>query len=489
MSFRENTVKIVSTLGPASSSKQMIKRLIDAGVDIFRLNFSHGTHEEKGELVDRIRSVDDYVGIMADIQGPKIRVGKFKNDEAYILNVGQQVDVYESEIPGGGDQTQFSIPLVGFLKSMKKGDLFYVNDGIIKIQVKSKEKNHLIGEVIAGGLISNNKGVNIPSGELKQSVPTEKDIKDLEYIADLNPEFVAISFVSGGDDVLTVKKLLENYGNNEIKLISKIERPIALDNFDQILEVSDGIMIARGDLGVEISPDQVPIVQKELIYKCNREGKPVIVATQMLESMINTPVPTRAEANDIYNAVIDGTDAVMLSAETAVGKYPVNSVEFMNKIASTASLHSPLRSPDDYDSDRLTHTQTLGHAIHALAQEMEELNFRGKILVITREGYGAKMISKFRPPLPIIAMTPFKKTAKELNLIWGVQPIHIEKIDFFKLDVESLIEESVKYGVKTGHIDENEHVIILLVSRKFQRRGNLVGLYYVGEILEPDTNQ
>ncbi len=489
MSFRENTVKIVSTLGPASSSKQMIKRLVDAGVDIFRLNFSHGTHEEKGELVDRIRSVDDYVGIMADIQGPKIRVGKFKNDEAYILNVGQQVDVYESEIPGGGDQTQFSIPLVGFLKSMKKGDVFYVNDGIIKIQVKSKEKNNLIGEVIAGGLISNNKGVNIPSGELKQSVPTEKDIKDLEYIADLNPEFVAISFVSGGDDVLTVKKLLENYGNNEIKLISKIERPIALDNFDQILEVSDGIMIARGDLGVEISPDQVPIVQKELIYKCNREGKPVIVATQMLESMINTPVPTRAEANDIYNAVIDGTDAVMLSAETAVGKYPVNSVEFMNKIASTASLHSPLRSPDDYDSDRLTHTQTLGHAIHALAQEMEELNFRGKILVITREGYGAKMISKFRPPLPIIAMTPFKKTAKELNLIWGVQPIHIEKIDFFKLDVESLIEESVKYGVKTGHIDENEHVIILLVSRKFQRRGNLVGLYYVGEILEPDTNQ
>jgi pyruvate kinase len=306
MSFRENTVKIISTLGPASSSKQMIKRLIDAGVDIFRLNFSHGTHDEKGEIADRIRSVDDYVGIMADIQGPKIRVGKFKNDEAYILNVGQHVDVYESEIPGGGDQTQFSIPLVGFLKSIKKGDVFYVNDGIIKIQVKGKEKDRLIGEVIAGGLISNNKGVNIPSGELKQSVPTEKDIKDLEFIADLNPEFVAISFVSGGDDVLTVKKLLENYGNNEIKLISKIERPVALDNFDQILEVSDGIMIARGDLGVEISPDQVPIVQKELIYRCNREGKPVIVATQMLESMINTPVPTRAEANDIYNAVIDG---------------------------------------------------------------------------------------------------------------------------------------------------------------------------------------
>ncbi len=489
MPFRENTIKIVATIGPASESKSNLRNLIEAGVDIFRLNFSHGTHDEKRELFNRIREINDYVGILADIQGPKIRVGKFKNDEAYNLNVGQEVKVYETDLPDGGDSTQFSIPLVGFLKSMKKGEFFYVNDGIIKIQVKSKEKDHLIGEVIAGGLISNNKGVNIPSGELKQSVPTEKDIKDLEFIADLNPEFVAISFVSGGNDVLTVKRLLENYGNNEIKLIAKIERPIALDNIDEILEVSDGIMVARGDLGVEISPDQVPIRQKELIYKCNKEGKPVIVATQMLESMINTPVPTRAEANDIYNAVIDGTDALMLSAETAVGKYPVNSVEYMNKIAATASAHSPLRSPDDYDSDRLTHTQTLGHAIHALAKEMEELNFRGKILVITRKGYGARMISKFRPPLPIIAMTPFKKTARELNLVWGVQSIHIENIDFFNLDAESLIEQSVKYGVESKVLDENEHVIILLVSRKFQRRGNLVGLYYVGEILDPKPHE
>ncbi|MHA1391784.1 MAG: pyruvate kinase alpha/beta domain-containing protein [Promethearchaeota archaeon] len=176
----------------------------------------------------------------------------------------------------------------------------------------------------------------------------------------------------------------------------------------------------------------------------------------------------------------------MLSAETAVGKYPINAVEFMNKIATTASENTPKRTPDDYDSDRLTHTQTLGHAIYALAHEMEELNFRGKILVITRKGYGAKMISKFRPPLPIIAMTPSKKTARELNLIWGVQPIYIENIDFFNLDVESLIEQSVRFGVETGHIDENEHVIILLVSRKFQKRGNLVGLYYVGEILNPE---
>jgi len=243
-------------------------------------------------------------------------------------------------------------------------------------------------------------------------------------------------------------------------------------------------MVARGDLGVEISPDQVPLWQKEMIHKCNKEGKPVIVATQMLESMTNAPIPTRAEANDVFNAVIDGTDAVMLSAETAMGNYPINAVEYMNKIAVTANENMPSRSPDDYDSDRLTHTQTLGHAIHALAREMKELNFRGKILVVTRRGYGAKMIAKFRPLLPIIAITPNIRTARELHLIWGMHSEHIENEDFFKLNTEEMIEASVLDSVKSGTLYENEHVIILLVSQKFQKRGNLIGLYYVGEIIK-----
>jgi pyruvate kinase len=483
MSLRENTVKIVSTLGPASSSKTMLKKLIDAGVDIFRLNFSHGTHAEKRELVKKIRSVDDDIGILADIQGPKIRVGKFKDKKAFNLNIGQEVKVFEKGIEG--DQEQFSIPLEGFLRSMRIGEVFFVNDGIIKIEVKSKAEDHLIGEVLAGGMISDRKGVNIPTGELKQRVPTEKDIKDLELIAELDPEFVAISFVSDGSDVLHVKKILENYGNNNIKLISKIERPVALDNFDSILEVSDGIMVARGDLGVEIEPDKVPLKQKAMIYKCNKEGKPVIVATQMLESMINAPIPTRAEANDVFNAVFDGSDAVMLSGETAVGKYPIKAVQSMNQISKTATENMPRRVPDEYDSDRLTHTQTLGHAIYALAAEMQGLNFRGKILVITRGGYGARMIAKYRPPLPIIAITPSKRTARELSLVWGVQPLCIENIDFFNADAEEIIEQSVQNAVEIKLLDENEHVIILLVSRKFERRGNLVGFYYVGEILEP----
>ncbi len=482
MSFRENIIKIIATLGPVTESKEMIEKLIATGVDVFRLNFSHGTHEEKRSIVKKIREIDDYIAILADIQGPKIRVGEFENDETYILSTGQEIKVYEKEIIGNSEQ--FSIPSKGFLNSVDIGDSFYINDGIIKIEVEEKNGEYLIGRVLTGGSISNNKGVNIPTGELEEKIPTEKDIKDLKLIAELDIEFVAISFVSSGDDVLHVKRILENYGNDEIKLISKIERPIALTNFDQILEISDGIMIARGDLGVEIAPEQVPVKQKELIYKCNKEGKLVIVATQMLESMTNSPVPTRAEAADVFNAVLDGTDAVMLSAETAVGKYPLNAVKIMNAIAITANQHMPKRIPDVYDSERLTHTQTLGHAIHSLATEMEELNFRGKILIITRGGYGVKMTSKYRPPLPIIAITPSKKTARELHLVWGVHPYHIEKIDFFKIDAESIIAKSVEFAVDNNALNENEHVIILLVSRRFERRGNLIGLYYVGEILE-----
>lgn len=482
MSFRKNTVKIVSTLGPASSSKETLRKLIDAGVDIFRLNFSHGSHDEKRELINRIREVSEYTGILTDIQGPKIRVGKFKEDKVYNLGIGQEVKVFEKDIEG--DQDQFSIPLVGFLKSLNVGDFFFINDGIIKIKIIRKEADHVVGEVLAGGMISNRKGVNIPAGELSQKVPTEKDVIDLKFIAEIDPEYVAISFVSSGDDVLHVKRILENYGNSQIKLISKIERPIALTNFDQILELSDGIMVARGDLGVEIDPDKVPLWQKEMIYKSNREGKPIIVATQMLESMISNPIPTRAEASDVYNAVMDGTDAVMLSAETAVGKYPINSVQYMNQIAKTATENMPKRTPDEYDSERLTHTQTLGHAIHSLASEMQDLNFRGKILVITRKGYGARMIAKYRPPLPIIAITPFKRTARELNLVWAVKAIQIGNVDFFNMDAEEIIEQSVKHAVDNNLLDENEHVVILLASRKFERRGNLVGLYYVGEILE-----
>jgi len=277
---------------------------------------------------------------------------------------------------------------------------------------------------------------------------------------------------------------MQNFGNKDIKLISKIERPIALKNLDQILDVSDGIMVARGDLGVEISPDLVPLKQKDMIKKCNILGKPVITATQMLESMTYNPIPTRAEANDVFNAVFDGTDAVMLSGETAMGKYPIQSVSYMNRIANTASEIMPTRNPDEFDSEKLAHTQLLGRSILDLSHQLVSLNYQGKILVITRRGFGASMISKYRPPLPIYAITPFKRTARELNLLWGVMPIHIADKNFFNQVAEDIISQAVQYAVDHGYFELNNHVIILLASRKYPDFGNLVGFYYVKEIIE-----
>ncbi len=247
--------KIVATLGPASNDKNVIKRLIDTGVDVFRLNFSHGTHEQKKETFEMIREVNDYIGILADIQGPKIRVGEIT--EPYVMNVDQTIKIYEKNIEG--NREKISIPYKGFLSDINVGDFIFINDGIIRIEIKSKEGDHVIGQVFAGGPISSNKGVNIPSGELKQKVPTQKDIEDMKLIAKLDPEFLAISFVANADEVLNIRKLMQNFGNKDIKLISKIERPIALKNLDQIIDASDGIMVARGDLGVEISPDLVPL--------------------------------------------------------------------------------------------------------------------------------------------------------------------------------------------------------------------------------------
>ena len=471
--------KIVSTLGPASNKPEIIRKLIDAGVDVFRLNFSHGTHEQKKETFDMIREVDPFIGILCDIQGPKIRVGKIS--EPYIMNVDQTLKIYENDIDG--DKEQISIPYKGFLSDIGIGDSIFINDGIIRIEIESKAQDHVLGRVIAGGPISSNKGVNIPSGELKQKVPTKKDVKDMKLIAQLDPEFLAISFVANAGEVLNIRKMMQNFGNKDIKLISKIERPVALKNLDEIIDVSDGIMVARGDLGVEISPDRVPLEQKEMIKKCNILGKPVITATQMLESMTNNPIPTRAEANDVFNAVFDGTDAVMLSGETAMGKYPVESVSYMNRIANTASEIIPERNPDKYDSKKLKHTQLLGRSIVDLSHQLLDLNYQGKILVITRSGFGARMIAKYRPPLPIFAITPYKRTARELNLIWGVKPLQIEDENFFNQSAEEIISQAIKYAVDQRYLEANNHVIILLASRIHQDFGNLVGFYYVKEVL------
>eukprot|EP01128_Nolandella_sp_AFSM9_P002719 TRINITY_DN130_c2_g1_i1.p1 TRINITY_DN130_c2_g1~~TRINITY_DN130_c2_g1_i1.p1 ORF type:complete len:494 (-),score=124.14 TRINITY_DN130_c2_g1_i1:221-1594(-) len=420
--------KIVCTLGPASASEEVLEKMILAGMDVCRLNFSHGTHEDHRNTFNLVRKLsakhDHQVSILCDIQGPKLRTGKMK--EPFQCKAGELIQVTPNEVPGGGTPERIQLKYKTILKDLDVGDLIYINDGVIRLVVRSKEETHLNCEVEAGGLISDHKGCNIPSGNISLDVVTPKDVKDLVLIAELNPEWVAASFIGTADDVMKVKRELEKNGNTDIKVISKIERPVALKNIDAILAVTDGVMVARGDLGVEIPTWDVPAAQKMLCNKSNKLGKPVIVATQMLESMISSARPTRAEASDVFNAVIDGADAVMLSGETSVGSYVVEAVTNMDQIIAVAEKHITLRNPRDFNSPHIGATETLAHGFYSMTKVMTGEGVSGKGLIVTGgpSAYVARMVSKYRPPIDIIAVTHDIRTARELNLIWGIRSLY-----------------------------------------------------------------
>jgi pyruvate kinase len=335
--------------------------------------------------------------------------------------------------------------------------------------------------ITAGGEISSKKGVNIPEGELSTKNPTEKDIRDLTLIAKLNPEYVAASFVGNAREVKEIRSILSNGGAFNVKIISKIERPIGLKNFDEILKESDGIMVARGDLGVEIPAEDVPRWQKTMIKKCNQAGKPVIVATQMLESMIQNPVPTRAEVNDIYNAVNDRTDAVMLSGETSVGKYWQEAVTYMSTIAAKAEKFIPEQDPDNFDSEDQEIVETAGHAVYTITKELMEIGYRAKCVVITRSGKTAQLIAKYRPKYPILAISNDIQVVRQLKLVWGVFPVYMT----LNMDneLESIIKEGIKQLVEYGLLGRSEYAIVLMPSRLVQSRNPIIGLYYPNDIL------
>ncbi|MHA1785321.1 MAG: pyruvate kinase [Candidatus Helarchaeota archaeon] len=503
--------KIVATIGPASNSEEMLTKLIKEGVDVIRLNFSHGTHEQHHEVIKRIRSISDTIAILGDIQGPKIRTGSM--DEKYpvvVLQHGQKFTITNRDVIGNAEIT--STTYKNLPNEVDEGDMLFINDGIIALKVlkvktvsekssskqaktkKSKAKKvkktgktDIICEVLAGGNLSSRKGINIP-GEISQRVPTEKDIRDLKFMVKNNLDFVAASFVSSPEDVLNVRKVLEDEGK-VIPIISKIERPQAIRQFDEILEISNGIMIARGDLGVELRPELVPSIQKQLIIKANRAGKPVICATQMLESMTAIPIPTRAEASDVYNAIYDGADAVMLSGESATGKYPIKTVQMMEKIIKISEVDMPNRNPDYYDSEFTTNPEIIGHTIHTIVKQFEERMERNPerateyldgILVITKSGFAAKMVSKFRPKLQIIAATFDKKVQRELNLSWGVKPIVLPMTPDHLTTTYIAVEQAYNMGylTKTGYV--------ILVSGSVlapNQSANTIGVYPVKEIL------
>ncbi len=460
-------------------------------MDVARLNFSHGTFHDKEVLFRLIRSVDPTLAILADIQGPKIRIGVIEGDGAN-LSMGQTVIVTTVDVVG--NKEKFTINLKNLPNETKPGDPIFINDGLVRLQVdKILSSTEIACTVTVGGTISSKKGVNLPNTELSVRVPTPKDVEDLKLIARLDPEYVAISFVQDASDIQKIRMMLKDFGNEKIKLIAKIERPLALKNIDEILSASDGFMVARGDLGVEIPFEKLIPAQKMMVKKANISGKPVIVATQMLESMVNAPIPTRAEVSDVYNAVEDGADAVMLSAETAAGKFPRQAVEAMERIIKISEDHIPPRDPDNYDSGEENLSEIIGHLVHATGKEFRDMYLPGgnddnelprvKVLVLTQSGLSARMVSKYRPVVPVIAATSSERSAREMRLTWGVEPLLIPGIDDEAYAFKK-IQRSTRVAIDACLIEEGDTLVIAGNMGYVPAKTNMLVIFKVKDVLE-----
>ena len=420
--MKDKKTKIVATLGPASNSPEKIKQLIESGVNVFRLNFSHGTHEQHKINYDYIRNsakdMGKIIGILLDLQGPKIRVGKFKNDKINLVEGNKfYLTCATDEL---GNTAGVSVSYKDLYKDVVTGDELLFDDGKLKVVIENVDGQIINTRVIVGGILSNNKGINIPTADLSVAAMTKKDIDDLEFGAKLGVDWVALSFVRKHEDLLLARHYLKLH-NSDAKLMAKIEKPGAIKNFDAILATADGIMVARGDLGVELSPQEVPMLQKRLIRKSRQAGKPVVTATQMLETMTDSPVPTRAEANDVANAIFDGTDAIMLSAETAVGKYPVEAVTTMRTIANT------VEKDEEYIArmlERQMHTEeNTPDAVSSAACNIAS-NIKAKIMVcFSSSGATALRVARNRIQTNVIAISPNIRSCQQLAMSWGIHPV------------------------------------------------------------------
>lgn len=439
--IRKKKVKVVCTLGPSSNSKTTIKKLIENGMDVARLNFSHGSHKDHRELISRIREVahelNRHIGILQDIQGPKIRVGKFEGGVA-TLKKGQKFIL--STRPALGNQSRASISYRGLHKDIKAGDRILLDDGLLFLIVKKVAGTEIHTEVAVGGSLKNNKGVNLPDTKLNLSCLTAKDRRDLIFGAQHGVDFIALSFISDARDIRLTKNLLKRKAKL-VPIVAKIETQHSVENIDEILEETDGIMVARGDLGVECPLEQVPGLQKRIIRAANRSGKFVITATQMLESMVWNPRPTRAEASDVANAVLDGTDAVMLSAETASGSHPVDAVKTMSRIIVRTEEYEA--SFSDIQEHRLQESSnTIAQAITAAAVQITNSLNTVAVVAFTQSGRTPKLVSRNRPKTPIFALCPFDFICRRLSIYWGVFPEKTKKMvhtdDMAKLSKPSL---------------------------------------------------
>ncbi len=443
--------KIICTIGPASSSPGIIRRLISRGMNVARLNFSHGTHKEHLEKIDMVRSMSAELGkpvaILQDLCGPKIRVGNIP-EPGIRLMTGQKIILTGDCVEGNEKRVSVSYPHLA--KDVNPGDCILLADGMMELIVLETKKTDILCKVVIGGILTSHKGINLPTGSLHLDAITEKDRDDLIFGLEHDVDYVALSFVRSADDLKQLKKMIRSR-NKKTPVIAKIEKHEALNNIEKIIEAADGIMVARGDLGVEIPLEQIPGIQKKLVKTANNFGKPVIIATQMLRSMVDSRRPTRAEATDVANAVLDGADALMLSEETASGRYPVEAVSFMAKIIKKAEIYYP--HSDYLDLNQAGDIpEAVAYASCVLADHLKA----AAIVATTRSGFTAKQISRFRPKTGIIALSPEMATIRGLCLYWGCLPGIVPE----HKDTDERMEKAALYALETGYVSQKDMVVI-----------------------------
>lgn len=442
--------KIVCTIGPVSESEEMIGKLIDAGMNVARLNFSHADHAEHAMRIERIRKISKekgrFIGILADTKGPEIRTGKFENDFAAFIR-GEKVEVWKEPILG--NRERFHIDCDELYQDIKVGDFILIDDGKMRLNVIASTPDILTCEVMNSGIIKSKKGVNVPNVHLSMPFVSKKDYEDIQFVAHKGVDMIALSFVRRKEDVLAVRAILKEINKSNIELISKIENQEGMDNIESILEVSDGVMVARGDLGVEVSTQLVPLYQKRIIKLANEKGKPVITATHMLESMMYSPRPTRAEASDVANAILDGSDAIMLSGESAAGEYPIEAVLTMDTIAKAIEDSIPYDEKLKYAiaSSQQTVNDAIGIAVSQTALALPKVKL---IVAFTETGGTAKRICKFRPSVPIIAITDNQETCTKLSYYWGVFAAKRENVTDYELYDDVAVAVAKDFGFKSG---------------------------------------
>ncbi len=474
---RTRRAKIVATLGPACSTTEQFRELVRAGLDVARLNFSHGSHAQKSELIRMVRQVAAEEGkpicILADLQGPKIRTSRLKDQKPVLLVTGERLRIVPREIEGDAQTVGTSFPTLA--ENLEPGSRILLSDGLIELRVERCEGDDVICEIVNGGMLGEKKGINLPGIPVKVPSLTEKDEVDLIFAVGENVDSVAVSFVRTADDVRHVKSRLAEL-KSEAWVIAKLEKPQAIEHLDSILDVADGIMVARGDLGVEVPPEKVPAIQKHIIKRAAEFRKPVITATQMLESMIENPRPTRAEASDVANAIYDGTDAVMLSAETAAGKYPVEAIAMMAKIVTETEQQMRMDPPAMQKVRRVAKLSVAETICECMAHSAEDLDVAA-IAIFTETGSTARLLSKYRPESPIIPMSPHESVINRCMMLWGTYPIVCRRFR----DTDMLVNLAEEILEQHGFAKKRQVVGIVAGTRTRSGATNFMRLHMVGD--------